>query len=148
MRTFGRFFVPFLVIGGILYAIFGDTETGPDADAQRPVALACLKRAGFKADWDVPDGLAGATRRGWTFDYELDVDDKDGGRVAVIYLADLSEDADLFVDELKENQKTYGDYKGLTIEKRGSAAILLDKASRNAAAVDDCVDRAGKAKDT
>jgi hypothetical protein len=139
-----------LVIGGILYAIFGNIDVGPSADAQKPVALACLKRAGFKADWDVPDDFAGGggAGSGWHFDIELDVDDEDGGRVAVIYLADMSDDVDTFVDYLRDRQKTYGDYKDETIEARGTAAILLAKGSNRAGAIHDCVDRAAKAKET
>jgi hypothetical protein len=132
-----------LVIGGIIYAIVDGSSLPPSADAQEPVAVACLKRAGFKVTSDVYSGSGYGDVQ-----YELDVEDEGGARVAVIYLADLAQDTELFADHLKDYQKTYGDYKGETIEQRGTAAIRLAKGFNRAGAIHDCVDRAAKAKET
>ena len=131
-----------LVIGGIVYVIVDDSPVPPSADAQKPVALACLERAGFKADWDVPTGVA----RG--VDWVLDVEDADGPRVATIYLADLRVDLDVLADRLEEDQKTYGDYEDETIEHRGTSVVRLRKGYGRTGAIRECMDRAAKAKET
>ena len=144
MKRFKGILVLVLVIGGIVYAIVDDSPLPPSADAQEPVAVACLKRAGFKVKSDIYSGGG----FGRDVQYELDVEDEDGARVAVIYLADLPEDIDLFADHLKDYQKTYGDYKGETIEQRGTAVLRLAKGSNRAGPIHDCMDRAAKAKET
>jgi hypothetical protein len=133
-----------LLIAGIVYAIVDDTPLPPSADAQESVAVACLKRAGFKVTSDIPTGGG----YGSNVQYELDIEDEDGARVAIVYLADLPSDIEPLVDHLKDYQKTYGDYKGETIEQRGTAGIRLAKGFNRAGAIHDCVARAGKAKDT
>ncbi len=139
-----------LLVGGIAYAIFGDIHVGPSADAQKPVALACLKRAGFKVTDEVPTRAFTSLypSDGRDVQWELYVKDKDGAQVAVIYLADMPGDLDEFADHLKDQQKTYGDYKGETIEHRGTTVIRLVKGYERADAIHDCVDRAAKAKET
>jgi hypothetical protein len=131
-----------LVIAAIVYLIVDDSPIPPSADAQEPVAVACLKRAGLKVKSDTYSGGS----LGRDVRYELDVDD--GARVAVIYLADLPADAELFADHLEDQQKTYGDYRGETIEQRGTAVIRLAKGSDRAGAIHDCVDQAAEAKET
>jgi hypothetical protein len=132
-----------LVIGGIIYAIVDGSSLPPSADAQEPVAVACLKRAGFKVTSDIYSrGSYGDVK------YELDVEDEGGARVAIIYLADLQLDIEPFTDHLKDYQKTYGDYKGETIEQRGTAGIRLAEGFNRAGAIHDCVDRAAKAEET
>jgi hypothetical protein len=139
--------VPVLVIAAIIYAIVDDSPVPPSADAQEPVALACLKRAGFMVKSDTYSG-GSLPSNGSDVKYKLDVDDEAGSRVAIIYLADLRQGIDLFADTLKENQKTYGDYKGETIELRGTAVIRLAPGFNRAGAIHVCVDRAAKAKET
>ncbi len=148
LRISGRILLSVLLIGGIAEAIFGNIHVGPSADAQMPVVIACLKRAGFTVTSDVPTGtgLPGAYNRG--VQWELYVKDKDvRARVATLYLADLSGDLDQFAAYLKDVQKTYGDYKGETIEHRGPTVIQLNSYAR-AGAIRDCVDQAAKAKVT
>jgi hypothetical protein len=136
-----------LVPAAIIYAIVDPSPVPPSADAQEPVAVACLKRAGFNVKSDVYSG-GSLPSNGSDVQYELDVEDEAGARVAIIYLADQREGIDLFADRLKDDQKTYGDYKGETIEQRGTAVIRLAKGSDHAGAIHDCVDRAAKAKET
>jgi hypothetical protein len=136
-----------LVPAAIIYAIVNPSSVPPSADAQEPVAIACLKRAGFNVKSDTYSG-GSLPSNGSNVKYELDVEDEGGARVAIIYLADLPGDIDLFADHLKDNQKTYGDYKGETIEQRGTAVIRLAKGSDHARAIHDCMDRAAKAKET
>ena len=136
-----------LVPAAIIYAIFDHSPLPPSADAQEPVAVACLKRAGFNVKSDVYSG-GSLPSNGSNVQHELDVKDEGGARVAIIYLADLPDDIDLFADHLKDDQKTYGDYKGETIEQRGTALIRLAKGYDRAATIHGCVDRAGKAKET
>jgi hypothetical protein len=132
-----------LVIGGIIYAIVNGGSLPPSADAQEPVAVACLKRAGFKVTSDI------YSRNDYgDVKYELDVEDEGGALVAIIYLADLPLDIEPFTDHLKDYQKTYGDYKGETIEQRGTAGIRLAEGFNRAGAIHDCVDRAAKAEET
>ena len=147
MKRFEGILVLVLVIGGIVYAIVDDSPLPPSADAQEPVAVACLKRAGFKVKSDTYSG-GSLPSDGSDVQYELHVEDEGGAGVAIIYLADLPEGIDLFADRLKDDQKTYGDYKGETIEQRGTAVIRLAKGSDRAGAIHDCVDRAAKAKET
>jgi hypothetical protein len=104
------------------------------------VAAACLKRAGFKVESDQSDTD--------DFKYELDVEDENGARLAIVYLTDTSQDPETFAAHLKDYQKTYGDYKGETIEQRGTAVIRLAEGFERDAAIHTCVDRAAKAKDT
>jgi hypothetical protein len=136
-----------LVPAAIIYAIFDDSPVPPSADAQEPVAVACLKRAGFNVKSDVYSG-GSLPSNGSNVQYELDVEDESGARVAIIYLADLPGDVDLFADHLKDDQKTYGDYKGETIEQRGTAVLRVAKGSNRAAAIHHCMDRAAKTKQT
>lgn len=136
-----------LVPAAIIYAIVDDSPVPPSADTQEPVAVACLKRAGFNVKSDIYSG-GRLPSNGSNVQYELDVEDEGGARVAIIYLADLPGDIDLFADHLKDDQKTYGDYKGETIEQRGTAVLRLAKGSDRAGAIHDCVDRAAKAKET
>ena len=136
-----------LVPAAIIYAIVDHSPVPPSADAQEPVAVACLKRAGFKVKSDVYSG-GSLPSNGSNVQYELDVENEDGSWVAIIYLADLPGDVDLFAEHLKDDQKTYGDYKDETIEQRGTAVIRLAKGSDHAGAIHDCVDRAAKAKET
>ena len=136
-----------LVPAAIIYAIFDDSPLPPSADAQEPVAVACLKRAGFNVKSDIYSG-GSLPSSGSDVQYELDVERESGARVAIIYLADLPEDIDLFADRLKDDQKTYGDYKGEAIEQRGTAVIRLAKGSDYAGAIHACVDQAAKAKET
>ena len=128
-----------LVPAAIIYGIVDDSPLPPSADAQEPVAVACLKRAGFRVKSDIYSG-GRYPSTGGDVQYELDVED--------IYLADLPEDSDLYADHLKDYQKTYGDYRGETIEQRGTAVIRLAKGFDRAGAIHDCVDRAAKAKET
>jgi hypothetical protein len=146
LKFFGRILWSVLVVGGIVYAIVGDIDLLPSADAQKPVALACLKRAGFKVESNVPGSGGRIPAYGSEVVWELDVKDADGRRVAVIYLADATEDLDGFADNLKENQKVYGDYKGETIEHRSSSVMRMAKGHERA--IRDCVDQAAKAKET
>jgi hypothetical protein len=150
LRTFGGILLSVLLIGGVAYAIFGDIHVGPSADAQKPVALACLKRAGFEVADEVPTGAFTSLypSGGRDVQWELDVKDKDGTRVAVMYLADMPGDLDEFADHLKDKQKTYGDYKDEAIEHRGTTVIRLVKGYPRADAINQCVDRAAKAKET
>jgi hypothetical protein len=122
---------------------------GPSADAQKPVALACLKRAGFNVTDEVPTGAFTSLypSDGRDVQWELYVTDNNGARVAIMYLADMPGDLDPFADHLKDNQKTYGDYKGETIEHRGTTVIRLAKSFTRAGAIRACVDRAAKAKE-
>jgi hypothetical protein len=136
-----------LVPAAIIYAIFDHSPVPPSADAQEPVAVACLKRAGLNVKSDVYSG-GSLPSNGSNVQYELDVEDEGGARVAIIYLADLPGDIDLFADHLKDDQKTYGDYKGETIEQRGTAVIRLAKGYDRAGVIHACVDRAAKAKET
>lgn len=136
-----------LVPAAIIYAIVDGSPVPPSADAQEPVAVACLKRAGFNVKSDIYSG-GSLPSNGSNVQYELDVEDEGGARVAIIYLADLPGDIDLFADHLKDDQKTYGDYKGETIEQRGTALLRLANGSGRAGAIHDCVDRAAKAKET
>jgi hypothetical protein len=142
MKGFGRILFWALMIGGIVYAIIDDSPVPPSADAQKPVALACLKRADFKADWDVPTGVARDV------EWVLHVEDGDGIRVAIIYLADLRADLDVLADRLEEDQETYGDYKGETIEHRGTSVVRLRKGYVRAGGIRECMDRAAKAEET
>lgn len=147
LRISGRILLSVLLIGGIGEAIFGNVHVGPSADAQMPVAIACLQRAGFTVASDVPTGtgLPGAYNRG--VQWELYVNQRDGAPVATLYLADMSGDLDQLAAHLKDAQKTYGDYKGETIEYRGTTVIQLNSYTR-AGAIQDCVDQAAKAKVT
>lgn len=135
-----------LVIAAIVYLIVDDSPFPPSADAQEPVVVACLKRAGFKVKSDIYSGGS----LGRDVQYELDVEDEDeyGTRVAVVYLADSPADTELFAHQLKDSQKTYGDYKGETIEQRGTAVIRLAKGSDRTGAIHECVDQVAKAKET
>jgi hypothetical protein len=150
LRIFGRILLPVLLIGGIAYAIFGDIHVGPSADAQKPVALACLRRAGFNVSDEVPTGAFTSLypSDGRDVQWELYVKSGDGTRVAIVYLADMPSDLDEFSDHLKDQQKTYGDYKGETIEHRGTTVIRLAKSYTRAGAIHDCVDRAAEANAT
>jgi hypothetical protein len=150
LRIFGRILLSVLLIGGIAYAIFGDIHVGPSADAQKPVVLACLRRAGFNVTDEVPTRAFTSLypSDGRDVQWELYVKDKNGARVAVMYLADLSGDLDDFADHLKDNQRTYGDYKGEAIEHRGTTVIRLAKSYARAGAIHACVDQAAKAKET
>ena len=136
-----------LVPAAIIYALVDHSPLPPSADAQEPVAVACLKRAGFNVKSDIYSG-GSLPSNGSDVQYELGVEDESGARVAIIYLADLPSDIDLFADHLKDDQKTYGDYKRETIEQRGTAVIRLAKGSDRAGAIHVCVDRAAKAKET
>jgi hypothetical protein len=136
-----------LVPAAIIYAIVDHSPLPPSADAQEPVAIACLKRAGFNVKSDVYSG-GSLPSNGSQVQYKMDIEDESGALVAIIYLADLPGDVDLFAARLKDDQKTYGDYKGETIEQRGTAVIRLAKGSSHAAAIHACMDRAAKAKET
>jgi hypothetical protein len=130
--------IPVLLVGGIVYAIVHGGSVPPSAGAQEPVAVACLKRAGFKVKSDVYSD---------DFRHEL-VEDANGAGVAVIYLAEPTADSESLAGHLKDYQKTYGDYKGETIEQRGSAVIRLAPGFDRAGAIHACVDRAEKVKET
>lgn len=144
---FGRILLAVLVIGGIAYAIFGDVHVGPSADAQKPVAIACLKRAGLGVTSEVPTTSSLIPAYGRDVQWELYVKGEAGARVAILYLADLPGDLDEFADHLKDEQTTYGDYKGERIEHRGTTVIRLKSHARSGA-IHDCVDQAAKAKET
>jgi hypothetical protein len=131
-----------LLIGGIVYVLVDDSPIPPSADEQRPVAIACLKRAGLDVEWDVPTGVAR------NFDWVLNVKDEDGPRVAIVYLADLDSDSDFLAERLKDDQKTYGDYEGETIEVRGTSVIRLVKGYGRAGPILECMDRSAKVTDT
>lgn len=135
-----------LLPAAIIYAIVNPTPTPPSADAQEPVAVACLKRAGLKVKSDVYSGGT-LPSNGSNVKYVLRVDDENGG-VAIIYLADLPSDIDQFAEHLKDDQKTYGDYEGETIEQRGTALLRLAKGSGRTGAIHGCMDRAAKTKVT
>lgn len=148
MRRSGGGLLAVLVIGGILYAIFGNVHVGPSADVQKPVAIACLKRAGFAVTDEIPTGSAlQSSSYGRDVQWKLDVKDRGGASVAILYLADLPEGMDLYAEHLKDDQKTYGDYGGETIEQRGTTVIRLKRHAR-AGAIHDCVDQAARAKET
>jgi hypothetical protein len=139
--------IPVLLVAGIIYAIVDDSPVPPSADAQKPVAVACLEHAGFNVKSDTYDG-GGFPSTGRDIRYELDVEPGDGQLVAILYLADLPDDAEPFADHLKDYQKTYGDYKGETIEQRGTAVIRLRGGFVRVGAIYACVDRAARAKET
>jgi hypothetical protein len=143
---FGRGLLAVLVGGGIIYAIVGNVHVGPDADAEKPVAIACLKRAGFTVTSDVPSGSGfQSPSYGRFVQWRLDVRDGRGAPVAILYLADQSDDD--YANHLKDDQKTYGDFKGETIEYRGTTVARLISQSR-ASTVLHCVDQATHAKIT
>lgn len=131
-------FLPVLLVAGIVYAIVHGGSVPPSAGAQEPVAVACLKRAGFNVKSD-----------SYSDDFRSElVEDADGAGVAVIYLAEPTADSESLAGQLKDSQKTYGDYKDETIEQRGSAVIRLGPSFDRAGAIHTCVDQAEKAKDT
>jgi hypothetical protein len=141
VRRFELVLLCALVIGGIVWIIVDDSPVPPSADAQEPLAVECLKRAGLEADSEVGTGVARDV------DSVLYVKDGDGARVAVVYLADLREDLDVLAERLRDDQKTYDDYEGETIEHRGTSVIRMRTGYPRAGAIRGCMDRAAKVED-